>query len=214
LIGALVDTGLSENEAHAYAEGIRRGGTLVSARVEESLLDTAVAILDDEGTVNMGEREEQWRSAGWSGRLDQSSSTALGAGSNETRAREGTIPVVEEELKVGKRAVERGRVRVHSHIVERPVEEKVTLRDERVSVDRRPVDRPVSTSTPLRDQVVEARVVAEEPVVEKRARVKEEVKLKKDVAQRTETVRDKVRHTEVDVEDDRGDQKATTRRNR
>jgi Domain of unknown function (DUF2382) len=211
LIGALVDTGLSESEAHAYAEGIRRGGTLVSARVEESLVETAVDILDDEATVNMGEREAQWRGEGWSGRFGQGSSSQLGEGSNEPRApaQEGAIPVIEEELKVGKRAVERGRVRVHSHVVEQPVEEQVTLRDERGSVERRPVDKPLSTATPLQDRVVEANVLAEEPVVEKRARVKEEVRLKKDVNQRTETVRDKVRHTEVDVEDDRGQSKAT-----
>jgi uncharacterized protein (TIGR02271 family) len=212
LIGALVDTGLSESEAHAYAEGIKRGGTLVSARVEESLAETAVDILDDQGTVNMGERETQWRNEGWSGRLEQGGSSP----SAESRAQrqEGTIPVVEEELKVGKRAVERGRVRVHSHVVEQPVEEKVTLRNERVSVERQPVDRPVSTATPLQDRVVEANVVAEEPVVEKRARVKEEVRLKKDIDQRTETIRDRLRHTEVDVEDDRGSPPATTGRKR
>jgi uncharacterized protein (TIGR02271 family) len=205
LIGALVDTGLSESEAHAYAEGIRRGGTLVSTRVEESLVETAVGILDDEGTVNMGERETQWRGEGWSGRFGQASSSQLGEGSNPPRAQaqQGTIPVIEEELNVGKRAVERGRVRVHSHVVERPVEEQVTLRDERVSVDRRAVDKPVSSDTPLQDQVVEAHVVGEEPVVEKRARIKEEVGLRQDVDQRTETIRDKVRHTEVDVDDDR-----------
>jgi hypothetical protein len=70
LIGALVDTGLSEDEAHAYAEGIRRGGTMVSVRVDDALAQRALDILDDEGTVNMDQRTTQWRKEGWGGRFD------------------------------------------------------------------------------------------------------------------------------------------------
>jgi uncharacterized membrane protein len=57
IIGSLTDAGLSEKDAHTYAEGVRRGGTLVTARVDERLTDRAIDILDDEGTVNMNERE-------------------------------------------------------------------------------------------------------------------------------------------------------------
>ncbi len=70
LVGALVDAGLTEDEAHAYAEGIRRGGTMVTARVDESLADPVLDILAAEGTVNMGQRTAQWRNEGWSGRFD------------------------------------------------------------------------------------------------------------------------------------------------
>jgi hypothetical protein len=70
LVGALVDAGVPEDEAHAYAEGIRRGGTMVTARVDESLADPALDILGDEGTVNMDQRTTQWRHEGWSGRFD------------------------------------------------------------------------------------------------------------------------------------------------
>ena len=70
LVGALVDAGLSEDEAHGYAEGIRRGGTMVTARVDEALADPVLDILADEGTVNMGQRTAQWRDEGWSGRFD------------------------------------------------------------------------------------------------------------------------------------------------
>jgi hypothetical protein len=70
LVGALVDAGRSEDEAHAYAEGIPRGGTMVSVRVDESLADPALDILGDEGTVSMDQRKAQWRNEGWSGRFD------------------------------------------------------------------------------------------------------------------------------------------------
>jgi hypothetical protein len=77
LVGALVGAGLSENEAHAYAEGIRRGGTMVSVRVDEALAHRAIDILDDEGTVNMDQRTTQWRNEGWSGRFDARQQRAL-----------------------------------------------------------------------------------------------------------------------------------------
>jgi len=95
-------------------------------------------------------------------------------------------------------------VRVRSYVVETPVNEQVNLRQERVSVERRPADRAVSGADNLfRERTIEAEERAEEAVVSKEARVKEELVVKKDVGQRTETVSDKVRRTEVEVEDDR-----------
>ena len=130
-------------------------------------------------------------------------------GSERTRStseRDETIPVVEEQLNVGKRAVEGGRVRVRSYVVEQPVQEQVDLRDERVSVERRPVDRPLTGADrdrAFQERTIEAEEKSEEAVVNKEARVKEELVVNKDVNQRTETVSDTVRRTEVDVEDER-----------
>jgi len=56
------------------------------------------------------------------------------------------IPVTEEQLKVGKRDVSHGRVRVRTYVVEEPIQESVNLREERVQVERRPVDR-LATAT-------------------------------------------------------------------
>ena len=57
-----------------------------------------------------------------------------------------------------------GRVRVHSHIVETPVEEQVTLHQEHVQVERRPVDRPVdATAAAFQDRTIEATETTEEP---------------------------------------------------
>ncbi|HEX6159602.1 MAG TPA: DUF2382 domain-containing protein, partial [Thermoanaerobaculia bacterium] len=63
-----------------------------------------------------------------------------------TRDEEAAIPVVEEELAVGKRAVETGGVRVSKEVREVPVHEQVHLHEEHVTVDRRPVDRPVDAT--------------------------------------------------------------------
>lgn len=122
------------------------------------------------------------------------------------RGNEGTVKVVEERLRVGKREVAKGAVRVRSYVVERPVEEQVRLHEESIQVERRPVDRPVEPSDELfQERTIEARATAEEAVVAKEARVVEEIGIRKEERDRTETVRDTVRETKVEVEDDRKD---------
>jgi hypothetical protein len=90
LVGALTNAGVPEEEAHAYAEGIRRGSTLVSARVEPGLVSRAADILDDEGRIDMSERTNTWRGEGWSGRYTEPAAgegvgTSMGAGSRARR---------------------------------------------------------------------------------------------------------------------------------
>lgn len=113
-----------------------------------------------------------------------------------------TVKVLDEQLNVGKRTEERGGVRLRSRIVERPVEEHLRLREERVNVQRNPVNRPATEAdfTAFNEGQVEMVEHAEVPVVNKAARVVEEVSLNKDVTERDETIRDTVRHTDVEVE--------------
>lgn len=112
------------------------------------------------------------------------------------------LPVVEEQLRVGKREVEQGGVRVVRRIAGRPVQEQVRLREEFVDVKRRPVDQPLGPAAALamKDFDVEVAANAEVPVVAKEARVVEEVVVKKAAAEHRETVRDVVRRTDVDVQ--------------
>lgn len=77
-LGALTGAGVDEAHAHSYAEGIRRGGTLVTVRTDESRLATVTDILDDEGTVDMAEREQSWRKEGWTGQYTGSDDYAPG----------------------------------------------------------------------------------------------------------------------------------------
>jgi uncharacterized protein (TIGR02271 family) len=119
------------------------------------------------------------------------------------RPREGdTFEVVEEELRVGKREVEEGGVRISSQVTERPVEEQVELRKEHVEVERRPVDRPASPGDldTFEEGTIEVTATSEEPVIEKRARVVEEVEVHKDVERQQETIQDTLRRKDVDVE--------------
>ena len=120
--------------------------------------------------------------------------------STETPA--GSIPVISEDLQVGKREVESGGVRLKSRIVERPVEESIRLRQEHVNVERNTVNRPATEAdfNSFKEGTIEVREHNEVPVVSKDARVVEEVSLDKEVSEREETIRDTVRNTEVDTE--------------
>ncbi|PIQ21175.1 MAG: hypothetical protein COW65_10720, partial [Cytophagales bacterium CG18_big_fil_WC_8_21_14_2_50_42_9] len=90
---------------------------------------------------------------------------------------EKAIPVIEENLQVGKREVETGGARISSRIVEQPIEENITLREEHVQVERNPVNRPVSDAdlNNFREGEIELTEHAEVPVVNKEARVVEEI---------------------------------------
>jgi uncharacterized protein (TIGR02271 family) len=189
----------AEDASH-YAEAVGRGGTVVTVDCEtDDAADRVEAILNRFGG-DVDERGESNRQAAYVGTENVETNRA------DLTEGAASIPVIEEELRVGKREVEGGGVRVRTRVVERPVEEAVRLREERVSVERRPVNRPVSEAdlNAFREGTFELRERSEEAVVDKTARVVEEVAINKDVTERTETVRDTVRSTDVDVEETGG----------
>lgn len=265
---ALKDLFLPDEDRNTYAEGLRRGGYLLSVSVGDDLYEEALDILDDDGTIDIDERASSWRSEGWTGatgtdyaaidsdpagpaaRLGTGAAAhegttgpaaVLGTGAATTsdrtsdyatrdtsdyarsdtrggtrggtgvgmRGEDEVIPIAEEQMRIGKRDVSHGRVRVRSYVVETPVEDEVSLRQEHVSVERRPVDRPLTGNEHLfQDRTIDVEERSEVPVIDKQARVKEELVVNKDVDQRTERVSDTVRRTEVEVTDDRGNKVA------
>src|SRR5215204_2446388 len=154
--------GWGPDESNTYQEGLRRGGTLLTVRTEESNIDRVADVLNRSGAIDIDEKIE---SAGQSAAGSESASAPI---SSPQTPQGGTIPVVEEELKVGKRAVRRGGVRIYRQVVEQPVEETVQLRNEHVRVVRQPVDRPVTAPAGLfENQTIEMAEIDEEPVVSK-----------------------------------------------
>ena len=193
----------SHDDHHAYAEGMSRGHVLLTATVQDAETDTAIQVLEGSDAVDLDAREAEWRQSGWTGRAayDEPASNATYQQPVGRTGEDETIQLAEERLVLGKREVERGGVRVRSYIVETPVSEQVTLREETVGIERRPVNRPLAAGDDaFRDRSIEMRETGEEVVVGKEAFVTEEIALRKDVGQRTEEVRDSVRHTEVEVE--------------
>lgn len=206
---------LPDEDRHTYEEGIHRGGAVLTAHVSDDRADEAVHVLDDADSVDLDGRTQDWSASGWNNPI-AAAPMATGAMGGMNRdmdrstmdrtdtGREGeAIPIVEEQLVVGKRAVERGGVRVRSYVVETPVSEQIGLRDEHVTVERRRVDLPLREAGDVfRERTIAMTETGEEAVVGKTARVVEEVVLRKQVGERTETVTDTVRRTEVEVDND------------
>ncbi|HEX4447411.1 MAG TPA: YsnF/AvaK domain-containing protein [Polyangiaceae bacterium] len=117
----------------------------------------------------------------------------------DDRDEERIIPVIREEMRVGRRTVERGGVRVSSSIVEKPVSEEIHLRETHVDIERRAVDRPLrADERAFVNDTIEMVEMADEPVVSKQARVVEEVVVRKHVEDHTTTIADQVRSTEIE----------------
>ena len=196
--------GPDADDAGHYSEAVRRGGAVVAVTVsDESRVDSAREALAATGAVDIEKRVSEWKQTGYEGyRSDAAPYTRDEIAQERARV----IPVVEEELEVGKRQVDLGAVRVVSRMVETPVNESVTLREEHASIERRPVDRPASEAdlANLRDESIEVRETAEKAVVSKTARVVEEVTVGKTATEHTEQVSDSVRRTVVDVQNEGG----------
>jgi uncharacterized protein (TIGR02271 family) len=197
-----------------YSEAVRRGTSVVVVDAQDDdRAERAVSLLHELGAIDVDERAQQWRGEGWTGYSDEPAQPAVSTSNNLDAQRaldkgtvqagtEGVMDVVQEELKVGKRSIDRGGVRVIQRVSEQPVSELVRLREERAVVDRRPVDREATAEdlANFREGTIEVRETAEEPVVAKRARVVEEVRVGKDVKEREQAIEDSVRRKDVDVE--------------
>lgn len=70
IVGALTEAGVPEDDANVYAEGVRRGGTLVTARVPDAQASVARSILSDNRNVDIVERRTAYRNEGWT-RFDE-----------------------------------------------------------------------------------------------------------------------------------------------
>ena len=185
---SLAELNVPERDIQRLLDGISSGGAVLSVQALSEHADKVESIFEahaakiDEVTLD-----------------DDMSGQALPLAA----AAATSIPIIEEELNVGKRTVDAGGVRVYRRIVEIPVEEQVSLHEEHAFVDRRPVDRAVTDADLLSqgERVIELTETTQQVVVGKEARVIEEVRVGKEGVDRTETVVDSVRHTEVEVEE-------------
>jgi uncharacterized protein (TIGR02271 family) len=208
--------------ARMYQEAVTRGHYVLTVSTEtEPEVERAADIIERYGPVDIDEKSAEWgasaalRSGAGAQQqaqpMSQQSSiqgTVQGSTSAQGSMQRATtdttaIPVVQEELKVGKREVQRGGVRVYSHVVETPVKEKVDLREEHVTVQRRAIDKMIDPAEveAFKETEFEVRETAEEAVIEKSARVVEEVVVGKEVTQHEEEISDTLRRTEVEVEE-------------
>ncbi len=188
--------GDNNDEANRYTHVASKARNIVTVHAQtEDEAEEAADILDECGAVDVNERASEYGySSNYSGGNYSSDESE---GDNDE-----TLKVIKEDVQVGKREVETGGVRLKSRIVERPVEEQLRLREERVTVQRTPVDR-IATDADLqnfKEGEIEMTEHAEIANVSKQSRVVEEVKLSKEVNERVQTVHETARDTEVDIE--------------
>lgn len=194
---------MDDPDVEFYLESVQQGGTLVSVDTPDDKVHRVAEILTRHGMIDVDTHAETLRTQGRNVQLREYTDKDQVIVNN--RDNDQVLQVVEESLAVGKRDVERGRVRVYNRITERAVEEQVDLRDETINVERRAVNRPLSGTeldSAFQERSFEMTEVDEEAVVAKTARVVEEVVISKDVTNRVETIRDTVRRSDVQVEED------------
>lgn len=191
-LATLKTLNLPAKDLQILSEGLKSGGTLIVVRAEEAYADKAEDVFERHHANQIDERSIATQSKVPATQAKRATATTADA----------VIPIVEEELVVGKRKVERGGVRVFSRVVETPVEEEVVLREEHATVERHAVNRPISEADfdKLQNQSIEVHEMAEEAVVGKTARVVEEVYVGKETTDQTQQVKDTIRKTQVEVE--------------
>lgn len=188
-------------ETNVYNRSMESGSTVVTVRAPEGHLTQVMDILEQHNPIDIDERAASYGLG--AARTTDTTATTTSAGNapvRGTRAGEEVIPLAEEQLAVGKRLVNRGTTRVRRFVVNTPVEESVTLHSEHVSVER----RPAASASPMADaaftdRTIEVTETDEVAVVEKTARVREEVVVNKAATDRVETVRDTVRREDVEI---------------
>lgn len=215
------DTTQDAPQMHAdrYAEAVRRGSFVLTVdAATEQQRDVAASILEQFDAIDVDERALQWQAAGWRAHDEtaapltedemtrERSTYTVGnrptLTGTQTGSEQAAIPIIQEELQVGKREVQRGGVRVLQRVIETPVQETVNLRQEHVTVERHAVDQPATAAdiNAMKEGTIELREMAEEAVVAKTARIVEEVVIGKEVSETEATISDTVRRTDVEVE--------------
>jgi stress response protein YsnF len=126
-------------------------------------------------------------------------SNLQGSAVQHSSSEEEVIPLAEETLVVGKHTVTSGTTTVRRFVVEVPVEQQVTLYDERVVVERRKPVTDAVTGETLTELTVEMIETSEVPLVAKGVKVREEVVIRRERTKRVETVRDTIRRDEIEI---------------
>ncbi len=197
-------TTATQHDHTVYDRTLATGGSVLTVKVQdvERDADRVLSIIEGHNPIDIEERATSY--AGTTGAAATSASYVPGAmttPTTDTGSNTQTVQLAEEALQVGKRVVNRGTTRIRRYVVETPVSEDVSLRNETVSIQRRPVTATGTVAADaFSDKTIEVTEMSEEAVVAKSAHVVEEVVIRKDVNDRVETVKDTVRREQLEVE--------------
>jgi uncharacterized protein (TIGR02271 family) len=202
--------GLHQHEAEIYNRAVDAGGMVVTVRVPDSEVVHATGILDIHRPIDVHDRAVTTGIAP-ADRVEAAVASIAAApiavaqrvavSPKLAEAHEDVLRLAEEQLEVGKRMVETGKTRVRRFVTERDVSADVTLHEEHADIIRRAVTDPKYIGEiDWGDSTIEVVETAEQALVNKTARIVEEVGLRKIGSDHVETIRDKIRRQQVEIE--------------
>ena len=206
----LFGTDVYEHEAAIYGQTVTEGGVVISLRVPESEVAHASAVLDIHRPVDVHDRAVTTGIAP-AARVDtiQEKIEAVPLAAVQTvavspklaAAQPEVLRLAEEQLNVGKEMAETGRTRVRRFVIEKEVAADVTLHEEHAEVLRKAISDPKYIGEiDWADQEIEVVETAEHALANKTARIVEVVALRKIGTDHVETIRDKIRRQQVEIE--------------
>jgi len=205
----LFGTDVLQHEAVTYDQAVDRGGAVVSVRVPDSEVAHATGILDLHHPIDVKDRAltggapaaRVESAVAATAPVPVAAAQKVAVTPALASAHEEVLRLAEEQLQVGKRMIETGKTRVRRYVTERDVAADVTLHEEHAEVLRRAVTEPrYLADVDWADRSIEVVETAEQALVNKTARVVEEVALKKVGSDHVQTLHEKVRRQQVEVE--------------
>ncbi|MBE5254084.1 YsnF/AvaK domain-containing protein [Mixta mediterraneensis] len=218
LFGHTVD----EDQADVYTKAMDTGGVVLTLQAEEEELAKAMTILHSHDSVdvpsrikssltdtpqqNVGQTVNPTAGRDFAGETDDRSREPLRTSLTGDESEEEILRLAEEQIEVGKRLVSEGSTRVRRYTVTDEVSEDISLHEQHADIFRRSINEPALTGdVDWSEKTVEVAESHEQPVVNKTANVKEEVVVRTDGSDRTETINDSVRRQEVDIDKNTAD---------
>ncbi|WP_142848317.1 DUF2382 domain-containing protein [Telmatospirillum sp. J64-1] len=210
-------TGMVGGAGMVGSTGMENRGSLEGrSNIEDETGIEHRASLEERSSIQ-GDTGMESRSGMTEDRTSLEGNTGLGSDTgleSDTGTEGGRLEAAKEELEISKRKVSDGETHVRSHVVETPVEESISLRQERAEIERKAVDKEVEDNDDLfQERDISVTESHEEPVIHKQAHVVEEVDVKKVATTEQRKVRDKLRETKIDVEKGPGSRKGYNKPN-
>jgi len=209
---------VDKDEADVYTRAMDKGGVVLTIRTEEEKLARAMTILHSHDSVDVPSRMQSSvnnsttapginPTAGkqFAGETNDRPAEPLRTSLTGDESEADILRLAEEQVEVGKRLVSEGSTRVRRYTVTDTVSEDISLHEQHADIFRRSVNEPaLAGEVDWSEKTVEVAETHEQPVINKTTHVKEEVVVRTDGSDRTETINDTVRRQEVDIDHARG----------
>lgn len=205
---------VDKEEADVYTKAMDKGGVVLTIRTEEEKLARAMTILHSHDSVDVPSRMQSSVGNGttapginptagkqFAGETNDRPAEPLRTSLTGDESEADILRLAEEQVEVGKRLVSEGSTRVRRYTVTDTVSEDISLHEQHADIFRRSVNEPaLAGEVDWSEKTVEVAETHEQPVINKTTHVKEEVVVRTDGSDRTETINDTVRRQEVDID--------------